>query len=68
MTVLPSKIAAPGVNILPAILLPLAGPEELDLEVSLKPRFAWRQERGKGGGGGLGGVRKMWLQIELTAR
>jgi len=32
VTVPPSDIAAPGVNILPAILLPLAGPEEFDLE------------------------------------
>ncbi|KIJ55210.1 hypothetical protein M422DRAFT_23824 [Sphaerobolus stellatus SS14] len=28
----PSRISAPGINVLPAILLPLAGPEELDLE------------------------------------
>lgn len=26
--------SAPGINILPAILLPLAGPEEFDLDVS----------------------------------
>lgn len=32
VSVSPSKIEASGVNILPAILLPLAGPEELDLE------------------------------------
>lgn len=30
----PSTTSAPGVNVLPAVLLPLAGPEELDLEVS----------------------------------
>ncbi|KAF8579914.1 DUF383-domain-containing protein [Ramaria rubella] len=28
----PSTVSAPGVNVLPAILLPLAGPEEFDLE------------------------------------
>ena len=30
----PSQISAPGINILPPILLPLAGPEEMDLEVN----------------------------------
>lgn len=29
----PSAIVAPGIDALPYILLPLAGPEELDLEV-----------------------------------
>lgn len=32
ITVPPSQTPAPGVNILPSILLPLAGPEELDIE------------------------------------
>ncbi|GJJ11446.1 hypothetical protein Clacol_005679 [Clathrus columnatus] len=32
VSVPPSTVKAPGVNILPAILLPLTGPEELDLE------------------------------------
>ncbi|KAF8524169.1 hypothetical protein JB92DRAFT_2881377 [Gautieria morchelliformis] len=32
VTVPPSATSAPGVNILPAILLPLAGPEEFELE------------------------------------
>lgn len=31
----PSTVSAPGVNVLFAILLPLAGPEEFDLEVEL---------------------------------
>jgi hypothetical protein len=30
----PSDVAAPGINMLAYLLLPLAGPEELDLEVS----------------------------------
>ena len=30
----PSNAEAPGINMLPYLLLPLAGPEELDLEVS----------------------------------
>ncbi len=30
----PSIIEAPGINILPYVLLPLAGPEEFDLEVT----------------------------------
>lgn len=34
VSVLPSKATAPGINALPYLLLPLAGPEELDLEVS----------------------------------
>ena len=29
----PSTVEAPGINILPYVLLPLAGPEEFDLEV-----------------------------------
>lgn len=29
----PSTVAAPGIDILPYVLLPLAGPEEFDLEV-----------------------------------
>ncbi len=29
-----STLAAPGVNVLPYVLLPLAGPEEFDLDVS----------------------------------
>ena len=29
----PSTVEAPGINALPYILLPLAGPEEYDLEV-----------------------------------
>lgn len=29
----PSTLAAPGIDILPYLLLPLAGPEEFDLEV-----------------------------------
>jgi hypothetical protein len=29
----PSKLECPGIGVLPYILLPLAGPEELDLEV-----------------------------------
>lgn len=33
VAVLPSTITAPGIDALPYILLPLAGPEELDLEV-----------------------------------
>jgi len=33
ITVPPSKVSGPGINVLPAILLPLAGPEELDLDV-----------------------------------
>ncbi|OBZ73605.1 Protein HGH1 [Grifola frondosa] len=32
VTVYPSTVAAPGIDILPYILLPLAGPEEFDLE------------------------------------
>jgi len=32
VAVLPSNIPAPGVGVLPYILLPLAGPEEFDLE------------------------------------
>ena len=32
VTVLPSKLQAPGIDALPSILLPLAGPEEFDLE------------------------------------
>ncbi|TFK88418.1 DUF383-domain-containing protein [Polyporus arcularius HHB13444] len=32
VTLSPSTVAAPGINILPYILLPLAGPEEFDLE------------------------------------
>ena len=34
VSVLPSNDTAPGINALPYLLLPLAGPEELDLEVS----------------------------------
>ena len=30
----PSDVEAPGINMLPYLLLPLAGPEEYDLEVS----------------------------------
>lgn len=40
----PSSTHAPGVNLLPAILLPLAGPEEFDLEVGqyiLSPDTHW---------------------------
>ena len=33
VSVPPSKITAPGIDALPYILLPLAGPEEFDLEV-----------------------------------
>ena len=33
----PSTIVAPGIDALPCILLPLAGPEELDLEVRSGP-------------------------------
>lgn len=33
VAVLPSTTVAPGIDALPYILLPLAGPEELDLEV-----------------------------------
>ncbi|RPD64167.1 DUF383-domain-containing protein [Lentinus tigrinus ALCF2SS1-7] len=32
VTVPPSSVAAPGIDILPYVLLPLAGPEEFDLE------------------------------------
>ncbi|EPT00980.1 hypothetical protein FOMPIDRAFT_1049223 [Fomitopsis schrenkii] len=32
VAVLPSTVEAPGMDILPAVLLPLAGPEEFDLE------------------------------------
>jgi hypothetical protein len=32
-TIPPSKVEAPGIDALPYILLPLAGPEEFDLEV-----------------------------------
>ncbi|PAV19997.1 hypothetical protein PNOK_0493100 [Pyrrhoderma noxium] len=32
VAVLPSSLTAPGMNILPYVLLPLAGPEEFDLE------------------------------------
>ncbi|KAI0642083.1 DUF383-domain-containing protein [Trametes meyenii] len=32
VTVPPSQVAAPGIDILPYVLLPLAGPEEFDLE------------------------------------
>lgn len=35
VSVLPSKATAPGINALPYLLLPLAGPEELDIEVSI---------------------------------
>jgi hypothetical protein len=35
----PSSIEAPGIDALPYILLPLAGPEELDLEVCKLPPF-----------------------------
>ena len=33
VTVPPSTVAAPAINILPYLLMPLAGPEEFDLEV-----------------------------------
>lgn len=33
VSVPPSKLTAPGINVLPYILLALAGPEEFDLEV-----------------------------------
>ena len=33
VSILPSTTSAPGIDILPYILLPLAGPEEFDLEV-----------------------------------
>ena len=33
VTVPPSNVEAPGMDILPYLLLPLAGPEEFDLEV-----------------------------------
>lgn len=32
MSVPPTKIQAPGIDVLPYLLLPLAGPEEFDLE------------------------------------
>ena len=35
VTVPPSTVAAPAINILPYLLMPLAGPEEFDLEVTL---------------------------------
>ena len=35
VTVPPSTVAAPAINILPYLLMPLAGPEEFDLEVKL---------------------------------
>jgi hypothetical protein len=34
VAVAPSKVEAPGIDVLPYLLLPLAGPEEFDLEVS----------------------------------
>ena len=34
VSVPPSTVVAPAINVLPYILLPLAGPEELDLEVN----------------------------------
>lgn len=33
VTISPSDVQAPGINMLPYLLLPLAGPEEYDLEV-----------------------------------
>lgn len=33
VSVPPSELTAPGINVLPYILLALAGPEEFDLEV-----------------------------------
>ncbi len=33
VTVPPSPAEAPGIDVLPYLLLPLAGPEEFDLEV-----------------------------------
>lgn len=37
-TIPPSTVVAPGINILPYLLMPLAGPEEFDLEVKFSPR------------------------------
>lgn len=36
VSISPSRVDAPGMNALPYILLPLAGPEELDLEVGIR--------------------------------
>jgi len=33
-------LAAPGLNLLPYLLLPLAGPEEFDLEARIIPLFS----------------------------
>lgn len=35
-TVPPSNKEAPGIDVLPTILLPLAGPEEFDLDVGFE--------------------------------
>lgn len=35
VTIPPSTIEAPGITVLPDLLMPLAGPEEFDLEVCL---------------------------------
>jgi hypothetical protein len=42
VAVSPSKVLAPGIDALPYLLLPLAGPDEFDLEVSLAVPVSWK--------------------------